>query len=125
MPWENCPVEFEQVIVACTLASGIAADGSVVVQIAHPSSESLPLHAGLEIRNLSSVAVVSPAQLNVHAVAASPKPSTKLAAARAELIAPLSKAFVDSTFTVQRQSAILDFCAKCRLVLPFITGRVG
>ena len=73
------------------------------VQIANPSFESLALHTGLEIGKLSSVAVVSPAQLHVHAVAASPKTPTETAAARAEIIAPLSKAFVDSTFTSSQQ----------------------
>ena len=113
---DNRPVEFERVIVARTLITWLAADGSVAVQIANPSSESLALHAGLEIRKLSSVAVVSPAQLQVHAVAATPNTPTESAAARAEMIAPLSRAFVDSSSTVKQQSAILDLCAKYRPV---------
>ena len=117
MSYDNRPVEFERVIVARTLTTWLATDGSVVVQIANPSSESLALHAGLEVGKLSSVAVVSPAQLHVHAVAATPNTPTEIAAARAEIIAPLSRAFVDSTFTVEQQSAILDLCAKYRPVL--------
>ena len=77
----------------------------------------LHYNAGLDIGKLSSVAVVSPAQLHGHAVAASPKTPTKIAGARAEIIAPLSKAFVDSTFTVEQQSAIMYVRAKYRPVL--------
>ena len=95
MSYENRPVEFARVIVARTLTTCLATDGSVAVQIANPSSESLALHAGLEIGNVSSVAVVSPAQLHVHAVAVSPTAPTEIAAARAEIIAPHPKAFVD------------------------------
>ena len=90
----------------------------VSIQIANPSCESLALHVGLELGVLPSVAVVSSAQLHVHAVAATPKTPAEIAAARAEIIAPLSKAFVDSTFTVAQQSAILDRCAKYRPVVP-------
>ena len=116
MSCDNRPVEFERVIVARTLTTWLAADESVAVQMANPSSESLALHAGLEIGKLSSVAVVSPAQLHVHAVAATSNTATEIAAARAENIAPLSRAFVDSTFTGKQQSAILDSCAKYRPV---------
>ena len=110
MSCDNRPVEFERVIVARTLTTWLAAEGSVDVQIASPSSESLVLHAELKIGLLlSSVAVVPPAQqLHVHAVAATPHTPTEIAAARAENIAPLSRAFVNSTFTVEQQSAILD-----------------
>ena len=52
---------------------------------------------------------MSPAQLDVRAVAAPPKTPTEIAAARAVIIGPLSKAFVDSTFTVEQQSATLNF----------------
>ena len=121
MSCDNRPVEFERVIVARTLTTWLAADGSVAVQIANPSSESLALHAGLEIGKLSSVAVVSPAQLHVHAVAAKPNTPTEIAAVRAEIIASLSRAVVDSTFTVEQLSAILDL-SSCFIV---ITSGVG
>ena len=114
------PVEFEPVIVARTLTTWLAADGSVDVQIPNPSSESVALHAGLEIGNLSSVAVVSPAQLHVHAVAATPNIPTEIAAARAEIIAPLSRAFVDSTFTGEQQSAILISTSVFRICSTII-----
>ena len=122
---EDRPVEFERVIAARTLAPWLASGGSVAVQVANPSSEIIALHVGLEIGKLSSVAVVSPAQLNVHAVAATPKTPTEIAAARAEMAAPLSKAFVDSTFTVEHQSAILDLCAKYRPVLSLSKAELG
>ena len=92
---------------------------------ANPLSESLALHAGLDIGKLSSVAVVSPAQLHVHAVAATRSTSTEIAAARAEIIAPLSRAFVDSTFTFEQQSAILDLCAKYRPILSLSRAELG
>ena len=56
---------------------------------------------------MSSVAVVSSAQLHVLAVGASPKTPTEFEAARAEIAAPLSKAFVDSTFTVERRLSLI------------------
>ena len=97
----------------------------MAVQVANPSPEIIALHVGLEIGKLSSVAKVSPAQLNVHAVAATPKTPTEIAAARAEIAAPLSKAFFDSTFTVEHQSAILDLCAKYRPVLLLSKAELG
>lgn len=48
----------------------------------------------------------------MHAVTVSLKLQTEIAAARAEVVAPLSKHFADSTFTVEQQPAILDICAK-------------
>ena len=108
----NRPVELERVIVARTLTMWLAADGSVAVQIASPSSESLALHAGLEVGKLPSVSVVPPAQLHRHAVAATPSTPTEIAAAHAEVIAPLPRAFLDSAFTGKQQSAIQDLCAK-------------
>ena len=59
---------------------------------------------------------MSPAQLHVHAVAATSNTPTKIATARAEIIAPLSRAFVDSTFTGKQQAVIRDLCAKYRPV---------
>ena len=114
---EDRPVESERITVARTLATWLASDRSVAVQIATPSSEAVALHVGLEIGKLSSVAVVSPAQLHVHAVAARPKTPTEFESARAEIAAPFSKAFVHSTLTAERQVKILNICAKYRPVL--------
>ena len=94
------------------------------IQIANPSSESRVLLLRLELGLLFSVAIVSSAQLHVHAVAATPKTPAEIAAARAEIIAPLSKAFVHSTLTVE-QSAILDICAKYRSVLSLSRAEFG
>ena len=44
MSCDNRPHEFERVIVARTLATWLAIDWSIAVQIANPSSESLALH---------------------------------------------------------------------------------
>ena len=60
---------------------------------------------------------MSPAHVHANAVAESPEMPTKNAAACDEIIAPLSKTFVDSTITVEQQSAILDLCAKNRPIL--------
>ena len=68
---------------------------------------------------------MSPAQLHVHAVTAAPITPTEIAAARAEIIAPLSRAFVDSTFTVEQQSATLELCAKYRPVLSLSRAELG
>ena len=125
MSCEGCPVEFGRVIVARTLATWLESDGSVAVQIANPSFESLALHVRFESGHLSSVAVVPPAQLHVHAVAATPNTPTAIAAARAEIAAPLSNAFVDSKFTVEQQSTILDLCAKYRPVLSLSRAELG
>ena len=103
MSCDGRPVEFERVIVARTVATWLASDGSVAVQVANPSSESLASHVGLGIGNLSSVAAASPAQLHVHAVAPTPTTPTAIAAARAEIASPLAKAFVDSTFPDEQQ----------------------
>ena len=125
MSRDNRHVQFERVIVARTLTTWIAGDESVAVQIASPSLESLALHAGLEIGKLSSVAVVSVTQLHVHAVAATSNTPTEIAAARAQIVAPLSRAVVDSTFTVEQQSAILDLCAAYRPVVPLSRAEFG
>ena len=61
----------------------------------------------------------------MHAVAATPKTPAEIAAARAEIIAPLSKASVDSTFTVEQQLAILGLCAKYRPVLSLSRAELG
>ena len=125
MSCDNRRVEFERLIVARTLPTWLASDGSVAVQNANPSSESFALHAGLEIGKLWSVAVVSPAQLHVRAVAATPNTPTEIAAARTEIISPLSRAFVDSTFTVEQQSATQDLCAKHRPFLSISRAELG
>lgn len=65
---------------------------------------------------MSSVAVATPSQLQLHAEAASPQTPTEIGATRVEIIAPLSKPFVDSAFTIERQTAILGLCAKYRPV---------
>ena len=68
---------------------------------------------------------MSPAQLHVHAVDATANTPNEIAAARAEIIAPLFRAFVDFTFTVEQQSATLDLCAAYRPVLPLSRAELG
>ena len=63
---------FQNIIVARTLATWHASDGSVVVQIANPSSNGVRLHPGLCLGQLSTVSVVTPDHLRVNAVANTP-----------------------------------------------------
>ena len=119
------PIEFERVIVARTLTTWNAKDGSVYLQVANPSSEHLALHANLEIGTLSPVAIVEPEKLRVHAVAATPKTVGELAAAREELAEPLKKAFTNSTFSREQQARVLDLCAKYRPVFSLNSSELG
>ncbi|CAB1108264.1 unnamed protein product [Ectocarpus sp. CCAP 1310/34] len=64
-------------------------------------------------------------QLHVHAVALSPKTASEIAAAKAELVEPLSKAFANSTFTKEQQTRILDLCAKYRPVFSLNRKELG
>ena len=64
---------FEKIIVARTLATWYAADGSVAVQISNPSCDGVALPIGLCLGQLFTVSVVTPDQLHVNAVAKTPK----------------------------------------------------
>ena len=76
---------FEKIIVARTLATWYAADGSVAVQIANPSCDGVALPIGLCLGQLFTVSVVTPDQLHVNAVAKTPKSVDELAQAKSEL----------------------------------------
>ena len=89
MSCENRPVEFERNIVARTPTTWPTIDGYIAVQTASSSSESLALHAGIEIGKMSSVAVVSLAQLHVHSVVASPLNSSQQLLHYVRIIVPL------------------------------------
>ena len=61
---------FEKIIVARTLATWYAADGSVAVQIANPSTDDgVALPIGLCLGQLFTVSAVTPDQLHINAVA--------------------------------------------------------
>ncbi|CAB1105069.1 unnamed protein product [Ectocarpus sp. CCAP 1310/34] len=64
-------------------------------------------------------------QLHVHAVALSPKTASEIAAAKAELGKPLSKAFANFTFTKEQQTRILDLSAKYRPVFSLNRKELG
>ena len=64
---------FERIIVARTLATWYAADGSVAMQIANPSTDGVALPIGSCLDQLFTVSVVTPDQLHVNAVAKTPK----------------------------------------------------
>ena len=87
---------FEKIIVARTLATWYAADGSAAVQIANPSTDGVALSIGLCLGQLFTVSVVTPDQLHVNAVAKTPKSVDELAQAKSELEGPLSKAFTNT-----------------------------
>ena len=58
---------FEKIIVARTFATWYAADGSVAVQLANPSSDGVALPIGLCLGQLcTAVSVVTPDQLLVY-----------------------------------------------------------
>ena len=106
------PIEFERILVARTLTTWNARDGSVYLQVANPSSESLALHAELVIGTLSPVTIVEPEKLRVHAVAATPKTVSEIAQAREELTEPLAKAFADSTFFPRATNSSVGLVCK-------------
>ena len=62
----------ENIIVVRTLATWYAADGSVAVQIANPSSDGVALPIGLCLGQLFTVPVVTPGQSHVNAVTKTP-----------------------------------------------------
>ena len=64
---------FVNIIVARTLATLYAADGSVSMQISNPFSDGVAVPIGLRLGRLFSVSVVTPDQLHVNAVAKTPK----------------------------------------------------
>lgn len=82
---------FENIIVARTLATWHASDGSVVVQICNPSSDNVCLPDGLCLGKLSTVSVVSPDQLHVNAVANTHVTGEEVRKARSELKVPCPK----------------------------------
>ena len=122
---DKCPPEFERLIIARTLSTWSAVDGSVSVQVANTSSEYLAIHDGLRLGKLSPITIVDPQQLNVHAVASSPKNSSDVARAKAELVEPLKKAFAESTFNAKQQEQVLELCAKYRPVFSLNRRELG
>ena len=76
---------FEKIIVARTLATWYAADGSVAVQLANPSSDGVALPIGLCLGQLFTVSVVTPEQFHDNAVAKKPESVDELAQAKSEL----------------------------------------
>ena len=83
----------EKIIVARTLATWYAADGSVAVQVANRSTDGVALPIGLRLGQLFTVSVVTPDQLHVNPVAKTPKSVDELAQAKSELEGPLSSIY--------------------------------
>ena len=113
---DNTLAPLKKVIVARTLATWSASDGSVVVQIANPSQDGVCLSPGLCLGHLYAVSVVTPDQLHVNAVANTTVSDENIRRARSDLEGPLSKAFSNSTFTDEQKESVLDLCAKYRPV---------
>ena len=88
---DNTLAPFKKIIVARTLATWSASDGSVVVQIANPSQDGVRLSSGLCLGHLYTVSVVTPDQLHVNAVANTPVSDEDICRARSDLEGPLSK----------------------------------
>ena len=92
-------------MVARTLATWKASDGSVDVQVCNPSSEHVVLPAELIIARLSPVNVTTREATHVHAIAQSsetnrePSPTAdELMTVLAQLDAPLQPAFQNTAF---------------------------
>ena len=113
---DNTLAPFKKAIVARTLATWSASDGSVVLQIANPSQDSVRLSPRLCLGHLYTVSVVTPYQLHVNAVANTTVSDEDIRRARSDLEGPLSKAFPNSTFTDEQKESVLDLCAKYRPV---------
>ena len=72
----SSPSVFEKIIVARTLATWYAADGSVAVQIANPSCDGVALPIGLCLGQLFTVSVVTPDQFCLLYTSPSPRDAT-------------------------------------------------
>lgn len=122
---DNSLAAFKNIVVARTLSTWKASDGSVAVQIANPSTDGVALPVGLCLGQLFTVSVVSPDQLHVNAVANTPKTAEEIRRARSELEGPLKKAFADTTLTPDQQASVLDLCAKFRPVFSLSMAELG
>ena len=116
---------FEKIIVARTLATWYAADGSVAVQIANPSCDGVALPVGLCLGQLFTVSVVTPDQLHFNAVAKTPKSVVELAQAKSELEGPLSKAFTNTKLTTDQKAYVPDLCARYRPICALSMSELG
>ena len=105
---------FERVVVARTVATWRAADGSVWLQIASPSTRGVTVPAHLSLALLSTASVTDAPELRISAVAASLKNKDELAAAREALEPALAKAFAYTTFSPEQVSEVINLCAKYR-----------
>ena len=104
----------ENINVTRTLATWHASDGSVVVQIANPSTNGVCLYDGSCLGHLSTVFVVFPDQLHINAIENTPVTDEDIRRAKLEVEGPLSNAFTNTTLTSERRTAVLDLCAKYR-----------
>ena len=82
-----------------SVATWRAADGSIWLQIANPSTRGVTIPAHLTLALLSTASVTDTPELRISAVAASPKNKDELAAAREALEPALAKAIADTTFS--------------------------
>ena len=116
---------FEKIIVARTLATWYAADGSAAVQIANPSTDGVALSIGLCLGQLFTVSIVTPDQLHVKAVGKTPKSVDELAQAKSELQGPLSKAFANTKLRTDQKASVLDLCVRYRPVFALSMSELG
>ena len=111
-------------VVARTVATGRAADGSVWLQIINPSTRGVTIPAHVSLALLSTAGVTDTPGLRISAVAASPENKDELAAAREALEPALAKAFAD-TFSPEQVSEVMNLCAKYRPVFSLSAGELG
>ena len=116
---------FENIIVAHTLATWHAADGSVAVQIANPSFDGVALPVDLCLGQLFTVSVVTPDQLHIDTVAKTPTSVDELAQAKSEIEGPLSKAFTNTKLMSDQKVSVLDLCARHRPSFALSMSELG
>ena len=96
---------FEKIVAARTLATWHAADGSVAMQIANPSSDGVALPIDLCFGRLFTVSVVTPDQLHLNAVAKTPTSFDELPQAKSpRLKVPSPKLLLTLSLRLTRKS---------------------
>ena len=126
--FSDIPSVFEQIMMARTVTTSDAKDGSVKVQVANPSSEHVAMPAGLILGSLSLVTITTVEQsssTSVSSIAVSPQSPSDRATAKADLLEPLASAFVNSTFSVAQINEIMELCAKYRPVFSLSSKEQG
>ena len=122
---DNILKAFEKIIFARILATWSAIDGSVVVQVADPSSDGVALPVNSCLGNILSIPIVSPNQLYANAIAQAHTSPKEIQSAKSELEDPLSRAFENPTLNTVQGEALLTLGAKYRPVFSLSMSELG